>query len=244
MQFEKVPQEVFKLEDIKTLVESIKVEFKENFCVVFNFELHAQRLLNSIIELNFELPKAVTEEEFGIFILTQIKNKLQYKFNSQVMFTEKQGFTKGKVFKLRLIYQKDSSFLIEIKEYKRDLDKEWKVKILDKEEFHIESTNPIWQHKFLPRPDFSYFFEQGFDELIWCDENDNICEGSFSAIIFEEENGIKSPKANTLPSTTLKKMDLENIYLEYSEIKRDNFDQKNFTLVNSLVKKDVSLQGA
>lgn len=239
MIFENVKQEVFKLEDIDTLVESIRIEIKQGIAVVFNLERHMQRLLNSIQELGFSLPEGISADDFFLFFHTQIKNRAQYKFNSPVMFSN--GSPRGviaseatrqsitSIYKLRLIYNKNSNFQIEIEKYKKDLNKEWTVKILTQEEFHIESTNPIWQHKFLPRPDFTYFFNQGYDEVIWRDEKGNICEGSFTAIIFDEN---KSPKANTLPSTSLKFFELD--FAQTKEL------EGSFYLLNSMMVKKIS----
>lgn len=235
MKFEHVHQEVFKLEDIKTLVESIRVETNENVTLCFDLEAHAQRLLGSILELAFSFPKGITEEEFVFFLLNQIKNKLQYEFNKQAAFAQSEYDENlnmlrlnNEIYKLRVLYKKNGQFKIEIDPYTRDLNKNWKVKILTKEEFHIESSNPIWKHKFLPRPDFSYYLNPVYDEVIWRDENENICEGSFTAIIFEDNNCIKSPKANTLPSTSL-----ENFEMNFQEIKK--LPEKGFLLSNSIM---------
>ena len=231
MQFNNVKQEVFEPKDITSLVETIRVEVNENFCLCFDLELHLQRLLESLLELDFKL--AVKKESFELFFLNQIKNKLQYKFARNISFAFSE-FDENlnmlrlskEIYKLRLIYNKDASFAIELEDYKRDLSKKFKVKILSKEEFHIESSNPIWQHKFLPRPDFSYYLDQAYDEVIWCDENDNICEGSFTAIVYGKNN---SPLANTLKSTSLKKFS----GIDFIQIKRNEL--KDFSLINSML---------
>ena len=236
MKFKNVKQEVFKLEDIESLVESIRVEVNENFCLCFDLELHLERLLKSIEELGFSL--CVQKEEFDLFFLNQIKNKLQYKFNRQVAFTYSEFDDdlnllrlSTEIYKLRLVYKKDGCFIINLDEYQKDLKKEWKVKILEKKEFHIDSSNPIWKHKFLPRPDFSFYYNQGFDEIIWTDENGNICEGGFTAIIFDTN---KTPLANTLESTSLRKLNLE---------KKETKELKQAWLTNSLIgiKKELDL---
>lgn len=238
IKFKNIHQEVFELEDIKTLVETLRVESNADFAVCFDLEEHCQRLLKSALALNFTLPKEVKIEEFTFFFLNQIKNKLQYEFNKQVAFTQSEYDENlnmlrlsNEIFKLRLIYHKDGLFKIELDKYTKNLDKDWKVKILKKSEFYIESSNPIWQHKFLPRPDFSYFFDQGFDEVIWLDENENICEGSFTALIFD---GSKSPKANTLPSVSLNAIDVE-----YKEISEKLF-KTSFYISNSMFIKKIT----
>ena len=228
-----IKEEVFKLEDIKTLVESLRVEANETMALVFDLEAHAQRLLTSIVELGFQLPANFTQENFAFSLSHQIKNKLQYFFNKQISFALSEYQAKKRlclsddVYKLRIIYQSAGDFDIEIEKYKRDLNKTLKVKILGKKEFHIDSSNPIWKHKFLPRPDFSYYLNQGFDEVIWTDENDNICEGSFTSIIYDDN---KSPKANTLPSTSL----LHFQDLEFVETKKDELPE-DFYLSNSVM---------
>ena len=237
MQFKNVQQSVFCLEDIGTLLETIKIETKQNIAICHDLELHAQRLYTSIKELGFNIACS-NIEDFKVFLQTQIKNKLQYFFSSPVLFHENLinkeiGLNKtANIFKLRLLYQKNSEIEISISKYQRDLEKTWQIKVLDKKEFHIEATNPIWRYKFYPRPDFSFYFNQGYDELIWTDENDNICEGSFSAIIYDNN---KSPLANTLKSTSLQK---QNLVFQ----KTKKADLKNIYLVNSMIgKKSISI---
>jgi branched-subunit amino acid aminotransferase/4-amino-4-deoxychorismate lyase len=233
MEFKNIKQEVFELKDIKTLVETLRVEVNEDFAVCYDLEAHAQRLLGSILELDFELAKGLESENFTFFLLNQIKNKLQYEFNRQVAFTYSQydenlnlhRLSNG-IYKLRIIYQKNASLKIELDQYNRDLSKDWKIKILTKDEFHIESLNRIWQHKFLPRPDFSYYLNQGFDEIIWGDENENICEASFTAIVYDNN---KSPLANTLPSVSISQI----TGLKKLQCKKK--DLKEIKLVNSLI---------
>lgn len=234
MKFKNVDQEVFKLGDIKTLVESIRIETNDNVALCFDLDLHAQRLLKSILELDFILPKDVMKEEFEFFLLNQVKNKLQYQFNKQAAFTRSEYDENlnmvrlsSEIYKLRIVYQKSGGFRIELDEYTRDLSEGWKVKILTKEEFHIESTNSIWQHKFLPRPDFSHYLNQGYDEVVWLDENEHICEASFTAILFEDGT---SPKANTLPSTSL-----NLLKAQYQKINRDKLSKAKFCLTNSML---------
>lgn len=233
MKFENVPQKVFVLDDIKSLVETLRVEINEDMVMVFDLEDHGQRLLRSIIELGFTLPKNISQDDFSLFLLNQIKNKLQYDFCKTVSFTKSQRnknlqFMRlsEEIYKLRLIYSNEASINISIEAYLRDLNKDWKVLILKKEDFYINSTNPIWRHKFLPRPDFSYFLNQGYDEVIWLDENENICEGSFTAIVFNDN---KTPLANNLPSISIKQ--IHN--LTKSQCKVDSLEK--LQLVNSLI---------
>ena len=255
MKFEKVPQQVLKLKDIKSLVETLRVEINRDLVMVFDLEDHSQRLLQSITELNFKFPKNICKDDFNLFLMNQIKNKLQYDFHRTVSFTKSQRKKNlqlmrfsDEIYKLRLIYSNEAFIDISIEPYLRDLNdasptilltsqqadevfastqnKTWEVLVLKKDEFHIESTNPIWQHKFLPRPDFSYFLNQGYDEVLWLDENENLCEGSFTAIIFD---GNKTPLANNLPSISIKQ--IHN--LTKAQCKVDSLEK--LQLVNSLI---------
>ena len=221
---------ITKLEEINSLVETMRLEAQGEFMVLYDLEAHALRMLKSALELDFKLK--TKPEEFVLLFYNQIKNKIQYQFHKQLGISNDDINTNAQeVYKLRFILERSGMLKTDIEEYKRDLKKAWKVKILNKEEFHIESTNPIWQHKFLPRPEFSGYFDQGYDEVIWRDEKGNICEGSFTAIIFDNN---KSPKANTLPSISLSKIEK----LEY--IETDKLE-KDFTLTNSLIgKKKIS----
>ena len=92
MKFKNVKQEVFKLEDINTLVETIRVEVNENLCLCFDLELHLQRLVKSLSELGFNF--CVSKENFELFIYNQIKNKLQYEFGRNLAFALSEFDTK------------------------------------------------------------------------------------------------------------------------------------------------------
>ena len=221
---------ITKLEEINSLVETMRLEAQGEFMLLYDLEAHALRMLKSALELGFKLK--AKPEEFVLLFYNQIKNKIQYQFHKQLgLLNDDINNNAKEIYKLRFIMHRSGMLKIDIEEYKRDLKKAWKVKILDEKEFHIESSNPIWQHKFLPRPEFSKYFEQGYNEVIWRDENGNICEGSFTAIIFDNN---KSPKANTLPSISLSKIS----NLKFVETKGL---EKDFILTNSLIgKKKIS----
>ena len=72
MEFKNIKQEVFELKDIKTLVETLRVEVNEDFAVCYDLEAHAQRLLGSILELDFELAKGLESENFTFFLLNSV----------------------------------------------------------------------------------------------------------------------------------------------------------------------------
>ena len=69
MKFEKVPQQVLKLKDIKSLVETLRVEINRDLVMVFDLEDHSQRLLQSITELNFKFPKNICKDDFNLFLM-------------------------------------------------------------------------------------------------------------------------------------------------------------------------------
>ena len=141
------------------------------------------------------------DTEFILFFHTQIKAKAQYQFNKGVAFFDsrfnidgesislKQRSPNSKIHKLRLIYNLHGSFEIETEEYTRDLKKDWQVKILSPEEFQINSQEQQWKHKFYPRPSLRGGTTKQSDEIIWTNEKNQICEGSFTNIFFQDSQG-------------------------------------------------------
>lgn len=144
--------------------------------------------------------------DFILLMQTQIKAKAQYQFNKGVAFFDsrfnidrdsislRQRSSSSKIHKLRLLYSRDGTFSIEIEEYLRDLNKDWRVKIFKPEEFQIDSQDPKWKHKFYPRQELSLRAlakqsSANLDEVIWTNEKNQICEGSFTNIFFQDQEG-------------------------------------------------------
>lgn len=247
-------------QDIKELLETVRAESSTDLAYIYDLDEHITRLFISILELGFSLPKGVHDREDLILLLrNQVKNKAQYFFTQSVSFISTQfsvsasheialnsraEFNPDALFKLRIIYKKDASFSIDIESYTRDLEKSWQVKILDTKEFQIETTNSIWRHKFLPRPDTHSLNPSAteFDEVIWCNEHGHICEGSFTNIFFFNAKGqlcTPSLDCNILPGVMRSKL------IESFEVIEGHYypqELKNgFFLVNSMFIKQIAL---
>ena len=192
------------IDSITKLVESIRIEKYPNSAIVYNTELHFARLSSSITRLNFKAlnPDNKTSK---LFFYNQIKNFVQYQFQSVCAFKENsipvsdisctdQNFS---IHKLRIEYDKNGKLNITCDKYQKPLDKIWQIKILKPDEFYINSQDPLWSHKYLPRFGFSL---DDCDEVIWVNEKGELCEGSFTNIFYQKENQFFTPslKANIL----------------------------------------------
>lgn len=187
--------------EINQLLETLRLEEFENMVIVYDLESHANRLEKSIKELSFSslrgafATKQSNAKDFTLFFQNQIKNKAQYKFQKPVAFESwrlEAGSSRQNnkaLYKTQIIYSRNGDFEININTYTRDLSKEWKVKILEPEEFQIDSKDQKWRHKFYPRPPVPYSLFPEYDELIWTNENGHICEGSFTNIFFQDDSG-------------------------------------------------------
>lgn len=184
---------------IKQILETIKITCNQDMVYIYDIDEHFDRLCKSIFDINLPLPKGVFDvDSFAMLIQNQIKNAAQYYFKKTTQFirTSPKEILNGKanqekLFRLRLIYNHDAKFSIDIEPYTRDLTKDWKLKLLSKEEFSIDSQDEKFKFKFLPRLDFSQYLipNSEFDEVIWTNEKDEICEGSFTNIFFQDDSG-------------------------------------------------------
>ena len=184
---------------IKQLLETIKITCDQDMAYIYDIDEHFDRLCKSIFDINLPLPKGVYDvDSFAMLIQNQIKNAAQYHFKKTTQFirTSPKEILNGKtnqkgLFRLRLVYESNAKFTIEIEPYTRDLIKDWKIKLLSKEEFSIDSQDEKFKFKFLPRLDFSKYLVPNteFDEVIWTNEKDEICEGSFTNVFFQDESG-------------------------------------------------------
>lgn len=184
---------------IKQLLETIKITYDQDMAYIYDIDEHFDRLCKSIFDINLPLPKGVYDvDSFAMLIQNQIKNAAQYYFKKTTQFIRTSSkeilsrkSSQGELFKLRLIYNHDAKFTIDIEPYTRDLTKEWKIRLLSKEEFSIDSQDEKFKFKFLPRLDFSQYLipNSEYDEVIWTNEKDEICEGSFTNVFFQDESG-------------------------------------------------------
>lgn len=181
------------LEGINHLLETLKVECGETSAIVYDVEEHARRLFRSMQELGFKSPHMIDkEDEFAIFFQTEIKNYLQYQLKFTVSFKSTKDLSNitnplDVVYRLRIIFSIDGSYKVSLKDYDRDIEADWNIKILAPEEFQINSQDLKWRHKFYPRHDFSQHLDD-CDEVIWTNQNGFICEGSYSNVFFQDEN--------------------------------------------------------
>lgn len=205
----------------EALIESISVE-KQDLVIAFNLERHLKRLKNSIGLLDFQYIKGVEKDHLEFFLFNQIKNHLQYKFNSvfsstDFLDTQPVKDSQRQLYKLRLIYKKDANFEIECNEYKRNLNKIFKIKILDFNDFHVHRDDKKWKHKFYPRE--KIIIPENYDEVIWLNDQKEICEGSFTNIFWRQDNKFYTPSldCNILPGIA------REIILEANKINIGNF---------------------
>jgi len=208
---------------INQLLETIRLKYnpEENIITFYNLNLHTERLLNSIIELNFKINE--NSEKTLMFFSKDFSNstlldKAIKKFNLTDFnirtFTGSFNYDNQEknIYKLRLIYNIDGEIKSEISLYDRFLENNI-IKFIIAKNFKIYSENKKWKYKFFPREDISFSnlisLETGYDELntninhvnkntisvpdinqeiIWTNEKDEICEGSFTNIFFRKNN--------------------------------------------------------
>ncbi len=258
------------IQNITQLLETIRVEQNSNTAYIYDFDEHIARLFNSINELGFSLPSEANHQD-GLTLLmrNQAKNKAQYFFTKPVSFIGSRFSTQDviarseatqqsrllniehltmnfQLFKLRILYSKNGQFEMNIEPYTRDLSKEWQVKILDPKEFHIETSDAKWRHKFYPREQIasspSAPCNDGWDELIWTNEQGHLCEGSFTNIFFYNALGelcTPSLDCNILPGTMRAKI-VENFQVEEGNYRPEDL-ANGFYLVNSMFIKPATL---
>lgn len=171
------------IKQINSLFESIKVSIKpaledgsRQAYLIHNLDSHLARLIDSINELGFtKINIADCREKIEAYL----KEYFEQEQNLQTQ-----------IFKLRFSYSIEAKYQIECKPYTRDLSKPFRLRVLDFDDFHIDSNNPINKHKYLPRKNINDFLkasQQNTDEVIWLNQKKEICEGSFTNIFFKKE---------------------------------------------------------
>jgi len=245
---------------INQLLETIRLKYnpEENIITIYNLNLHTERLLNSITELNFKINEKYikTNSESKISLEYFYKSILEYISEKTLMFFSKdfsnsalldketknfnltnsniRTFTgsfnydnqEKNIYKLRLIYNINGEIKSEISLYERFLENNV-IKFTIAKNFKINSEDKKWKHKFFPREDISLnnliSLETRCDELntnkntislpdtnqeiIWTNEKDEICEGSFTNIFFKKNNQWLTPHIDSnLLNGTMRKI--------------------------------------
>jgi hypothetical protein len=226
---------------INQLLETIRLKYnpEENIITIFNLNLHTERLLHSITELNFKINE--NSEKSLMFFSKDLSNstlldKAIKNFNltdSNIRtFTGSFNYDNQEknIYKLRLIYNIDGEIKSEISLYERFLENNI-LKFTIAKNFKINSEDKKWKHKFFPREDISLDklisleasdrdLNTNIDhlknttalpytnhELIWTNEKDEICEGSFTNIFFKKNNQWLTPHIDSnLLNGTMRKI--------------------------------------
>ncbi|MFZ4085471.1 MAG: aminotransferase class IV [Vampirovibrionia bacterium] len=282
---------------INNLIETIRLKYnpEENIITIYNLNLHTERLLNSIAELNFKINKKYIKADLESKTLTEYFYKSILEYISEkllIFFTENfhnidfldkkinnfnltdyniQTFTgsfnydnqEKNIYKLRLIYNIDGEIKREISLYDRFLENNI-IKFTIAKNFKINSEDKKWRHKFFPREEISLNNLISLEtrrnelntnvnhvnkntislpdinhELIWTNEKDEICEGSFTNIFFRKNNQWLTPHIDSnLLNGTMRKILINE--LEASEKKTSIYDLETadeIILCNSMLGK-------
>jgi 4-amino-4-deoxychorismate lyase len=227
---------------INQLLETIRLKYnpEENIITIYNLNLHTERLLNSITELNFKMDE--NSEKSLIFFSKKFSNSalLDKEINNfNLTDSNIRTFTgsfnydnqEKNIYKLRLLYNIDGEIKSEISLYERFLENNV-IKFTIAKNFKINSEDKKWKHKFFPREEISLnnliSLETRCDELntninhvnkntislpdtnqeiIWTNEKDEICEGSFTNIFFRKNNQWLTPHIDSnLLNGTMRKI--------------------------------------
>jgi 4-amino-4-deoxychorismate lyase len=161
-----IQQKINKPEDINLLVESIKLGFDQKGFII-EPEPHFERLFRSIKALGF----ACVGDSFEAFC-----KKLRSEINLLLS-----PALNAAIYKIRLVYGRDASYDFEILPYAGIPQEAFACALLDPGFYHAISGQEIHRHKFLPRPELPK--HEGY-ELIWLNEKNQICEGSYTNIFW------------------------------------------------------------
>lgn len=227
---------------INNLIETIRLKYspEENIITIFNLNLHTERLLNSITELNFKINENsekslmfFSKDFSNIALLDEEIKNLNITSPDTKTFTGSFNYDNQEknIYKLRLIYSRDGEIKSEISLYDRFLENNI-IKFTLAKNFKINSEDKKWKHKFFPREEISLnnliSLETCCDELntninhvnkntisvpdinhelIWTNEKDEICEGSFTNIFFRKNNQWLTPHIDSnLLNGTMRKI--------------------------------------
>lgn len=229
---------------IDNLIETLKLSAEKDLVYVYDFKAHAQRLFKSALELSFSLPLQNRNINEQILRLQNIiKNELQYFFKASVDYSKsitEENSKKDDIFKLNIFFKSSGELDIKISPYTKELQKIWRIKLLDKNEFQVKKDDNNFNYKFYPRLDFSKYLSPNtdYDEVLWTNEKDEISEGSFTNIFFQDyEDKYYTPslESNLLSGIArelfIKKFNVTERVIYRNEIK--NF--KKVFLTNSII---------
>jgi hypothetical protein len=248
---------------INQLLETIRLKYnpEENIITIFNLNIHTERLLHSITELNFKINEN-SEKSLMFFSKDFSNSALLDKEIKNLNITNPniRTFTgsfnydnqEKNIYKLRLIYNIDGEIKREISLYDRFLENNV-IKFTIAKNFKINSEDKKWRHKFFPREEISLNNLISLEtrchelntninynqELIWTNEKDEICEGSFTNIFFRKDNQWLTPHIDSnLLNGTMRKILINE--LEASEKKTSIYDLETadeIILCNSMLGK-------
>ncbi|NBV98763.1 MAG: hypothetical protein EBR67_04545 [Proteobacteria bacterium] len=259
---------------INQLLETIRLKYnpEENIITIFNLNIHTERLLHSITELNFKINEN-SEKSLMFFSKDFSNSALLDKEIKNLNITNPniRTFTgsfnydnqEKNIYKLKLIYNIDGEIKSEISLYDRFLENNV-IKFTIAKNFKINSEDKKWRHKFFPREEISLnnliSLETRCDELntninhvnkntislpdinqelIWTNEKDEICEGSFTNIFFRKDNQWLTPHIDcNLLNGTMRKILINE--LKASEKKTSIYDLETadeIILCNSMLGK-------
>ena len=238
---------------INQLLETIRLKYnpEENIITIYNLNLHTERLLHSITELNFKINEN-SEKSLMFFskdfsnsaLLDKVINNFNLTDSNIRTFTGSFNYDNQEknIYKLRLIYNIGGEIKSEISLYERFLENNV-IKFTIAKNFKINSEDKKWRHKFFPREEISLNNLISLEtrchelntnihhlnkntislpdinqELIWTNEKDEICEGSFTNIFFKKNNQWLTPHIDSnLLNGTMRKILINE--LEASEKK-------------------------
>lgn len=172
---------------ITHLLETIRIKYnpEDNSITIFNSNLHQERLLNSIYELNFKINEKdildnISENSIKFFNkLDEIKTfSGSFKYDNQ----------EKNIYKVRLIYSSEGEIKTEISVYERFLENNI-IHFSLSRDFKVNSEDKKWKHKFFPREEISLNkVTDNNQEIIWTNEKNEICEGSFTNLFLRKTN--------------------------------------------------------
>lgn len=216
---------------INSLIESIRLEVSGEQVAIYNLTNHLSRLKLSAKELNFS--SCCSEAE----VLEAVQDF--FPDHQVIEVNDIPGNkTRQKIFKLRLLLHR-THFETRFQPYPRSLNKAFTIKLLSTNEFHINSSDRQWRYKFLPREDFSQYFLRYFcDELIWTNERQEVCEGSFTNIFIKNSSGqwiTPSLESNLIAGTMRQKVIKLLGAQEVTVSKKDLLENEEIILTNALI---------
>ncbi len=150
------------------LFETIRLDIYQD-SYNFNAGPHLDRLEQSALELAFDFDKKTTAKEL-------------------INYLGQNPQSPG-LYKLKITLAKASKPQYSLEPYTRFQDPNYiiKLKLLKPSRYHCLSDNPLTRHKTTLRGDFSDELKD-CDEVIWLNERNEIAEGSYTNIFWQDQN--------------------------------------------------------